>query len=1128
MAPRNRKHILSRSRSRWLALGLFLLALTGPLATGWQTLLGCDPFAINDASLRLPLSFAFGPAFATLGSLIVVYRPQNRIGWLCLLIAFLPWTVAADLYVQCGLDGTISSPGKEYVAWFLYAYSSFGIILLLFLLPLVYPTGRFISPLWRRFAIVCLITEVLIMTGLGMLPDLSQSNGMDRFPLANPFGELPLPEWWFSLFYTLFNLGFVFLNLVGAASIVVRFRRSVGDERQQIKWLAYFLSISITIQMLVFNLPGAFFAPQIYDTVWFALVIWANFLGFPVVIGIAIFKYRLYAIDLIINRTLVYGGLTLLITAAYLIFVGGIGMLAANQSGQVIGTVLATVIVAGVIRPVYRTLQATANRLVAVPMTPPIPAHPPLANRGRNLPVEAINITHSAGKIERERMTHASNLSPSATKESAKTIADMIPKASARWLVLLIWVPVAALFPTFLAFDIVRDYPHILAECQGALGMFGGCDQLALSSAEIAVLSSWGLTLSHYASYMIALVVLAQLLYLSLGLLILRQQGLSRLGLTVSLGLIVIPFSMYSGGDEFGSIHANLAVPGAVVSSIGSMIMVTFLYLVPNGRFSPRWAYIPLLVNILLFTPMVLEFVVPFPDWIESLGHRALVIFVILGMAFQIYRYVKEATQEERQQTKWIIFGVVSLAAAVLLWVPVFGGELTISSGRARLLANVGTWTLIYLGKYFLPIAITIAILRYKLWNIDLIINRTLVYGGLTVMVALIYFLTVGGLGLLFHASGNSIISLLATALIAIAFQPARERLQRGINRLMFGQRNDPYAVLSHLNQQLQTTVVPAETLNSIVETIAATLKLPYAAIELVEQEAQIGQASVGEPLGEVVELPLRYQNERVGRLLVSPRSPSEHFTPQEEQLLADIAAQTGSVASATRLTLALQRSREQLVLAREEERRRIRRDLHDGLGPTLASQTLKLDMVLETLNGASPAAVDDIKLLKEQTQQMVVDIRRLVYELRPPALDELGLLEALRSHVAQLSSKSGSLQIAIDAAPEPLPALPAAIEVAAYRVALEAVTNVIRHAQAKVCRVRFEIAEDEQPSTLLLTVTDDGIGMPVDLRAGVGLISMRERAEELGGTCTIESNPSGGTQVSATLPIATSKSWHK
>ncbi|MEZ4710158.1 MAG: ATP-binding protein [Caldilineaceae bacterium] len=140
---------------------------------------------------------------------------------------------------------------------------------------------------------------------------------------------------------------------------------------------------------------------------------------------------------------------------------------------------------------------------------------------------------------------------------------------------------------------------------------------------------------------------------------------------------------------------------------------------------------------------------------------------------------------------------------------------------------------------------------------------------------------------------------------------------------------------------------------------------------------------------------------------------------------------------------------------------------------------------------------------------------------MRPPTLDELGLLEALRAHVAQMSGANDSLHMTINAVPEPLPPLPAAVEVAAYRIALEAVTNVIRHAQARTCRVRFVIDANQQPSTLVVTVTDDGVGLPANLHSGVGLSSLRERAAELGGSCTIGSNPGGGAQVSAVLPFS-------
>ena len=1488
-------------RFRWLTVGLFLLALApGPVALGWLVLLGCDPYLVNDASARLPLGLTAGPAFAILGGLIFRYRPHNRIGWLCLVLGFcLSTNNAVDLYAQCGLAGTIAAPGKAYAAWFLYSYGTFVILPLIFLLPMVYPTGRFLSPRWRWFTIVSLIVLTLIYTGMGLVPDLSRSNGMDRFPVANPWGVLPLPSWWFSLFYTLTNLSFVFLNLVGVAAMVVRFRRSVGDERQQMKWLAYFLTIAIGIQMLFFNLPAAFWYPQLIESIWFDVVLWLVFLGFPLVIGIAIFKYRLYAIDIIINRTLVYGGLTLLITAAYVLFVGGIGTLAANQSGQVIGLVVGTAIVVVGLRPLHRMLQMNVNRFVAVsPLPQPALygterfASAPVVSGGRSegdiatdnpitsppyiggvrniasIPAQRNPILHwialvswglivlaylilflfglkldysdmlvpcaggwdagcnpmaisaaevavlsswgltirtyalamtpvyvvlllvywvlgglilwrqgtsrlglavslalivlpvstltggidwvtinpnlaflavfvsnlgmaivlaffyliptgrfsprwayiplvcsllflgvgqlevsgiltlsdqatslafitlfslvllggsfqiyrylkDSNPIERQQtkwifvgvLTYVlavivwvlifggvldipagqprllanfggwySNLlallilpvaitmailryklwdidliinrtlvyggltllitvvyvflvggistltanqsgqvmglvlatgivavgvrplhrSLQATADRFVAVPDLPPvgepmneptmqmtdparpRSFIRWIALVIWALIVLAHLVLFVFDLNVDFAQMLVPCSG--GLDGGCNFLAISESEMAALTVWGLTPRAYALAMNLVPIIVLLVYWLLGGLILWRQGMSWFGLAVSLALIVTPIMAYSTDTDWTLVNPNLVPLGAIVVFLGTVIMLLFLYLIPNGRFSPRWAYIPMICTLLLIggAPLEISGVIAPPAQVEPLINITTISLVLLGGGLHIYRYLRDSTPIERQQTKWILFGILSFIVAVIIWVIVFGRAVAIPDGEPRLLANFAGWLLTGLFLLALPVAITLAILRYKLWDIDVIINRTLVYGGLTLAVVLIYTLTVGGLGVLFHTTGNFIISLLATALIAIAFQPARERLQRAVNRFMFGQRDDPYAVLSHLSQQLQTTAVPTETLTSIVETIAATLKLPYVAIELVEQEAQVGQAAVGEPVGETVELPLRYQKETVGRLLVSPRAPGEKFTIKEQQLLADIAAQTGPVASATRLTLALQRSREKLVLAREEERRRIRRDLHDGLGPTLASQTLKLDIVLDMLTSDPSTAGQHVTQLKAQTQQMVADIRRLVYELRPPALDELGLLEALRSHVAQMSGTNGRLSISIAAKPDPLPALPAAIEVAAYRIALEGVTNVVRHAQASHCQVRFAITEEQPLPNLVITITDNGRGLPSLFQSGVGLTSMRERAEELGGVCTVGAAQNQGTRVRAVLPFST------
>ncbi len=215
----------------------------------------------------------------------------------------------------------------------------------------------------------------------------------------------------------------------------------------------------------------------------------------------------------------------------------------------------------------------------------------------------------------------------------------------------------------------------------------------------------------------------------------------------------------------------------------------------------------------------------------------------------------------------------------------------------------------------------------------------------------------------------------------------------------------------------------------------------------------------------------------------------------------------------AVALAADLQRSRERLVTAREEERRRLRRDLHDGLGPQMASLTLTIDIARKLLE-TDPSGADVLLAdITGHAQAAIADIRRLIYDLRPPALDDLGLVPALR----ELSTRYGQsgLRIEIDTV-ERLPALPAAVEVAAYRIAQEALTNAMRHADAHNCMLRLTVGARQ----LQVEVSDDGRGLPEDLRAGVGLRSMRERAEELGGVCIIESRPEGGTQVLARLPL--------
>ncbi|MBL8046068.1 MAG: sensor histidine kinase, partial [Anaerolineales bacterium] len=464
-----------------------------------------------------------------------------------------------------------------------------------------------------------------------------------------------------------------------------------------------------------------------------------------------------------------------------------------------------------------------------------------------------------------------------------------------------------------------------------------------------------------------------------------------------------------------------------------------------------------------------------------------------------------------REQLKGLVYATsLALLIAALLygaatfWLnPLLAFEITLISSSA-VIAVIAT-------------AVSLAILRYRLFEIDLVINRTLVYGLLTLIVAGLYVLVVGGLGVMFQAAGNWAFSLLGVGLVALVVQSVRQQLQSAVNRLMYGERDDPVSVLNRLGARLEATLAPEAVLPVLAETVGQTLKLPYVAIKVNESLAAEYSNAGTPPSAGLQAIPLKHQFETIGFLLVAPRAPGEPFSPLDQHLLENIARQAGMAVHAVSLTKDLQTARQSLVTAREEERRRLRRDLHDGLGPALASQGLKLAAAKQLLQHDPASAEPLLNEVMAQTQETVSDVRRLVYGLRPPALDERGLAEAIRDHVTQ--SVNGSLRVEVGELPAALPALPAAVEVAAYRIALEALTNVIRHAHAQQCSIQFQGNAHE----LRIEIADDGRGLPAELRAGVGLRSMRERAEELGGSLKVQAGLNGGTQVSAALPLGES-----
>jgi hypothetical protein len=361
-----------------------------------------------------------------------------------------------------------------------------------------------------------------------------------------------------------------------------------------------------------------------------------------------------------------------------------------------------------------------------------------------------------------------------------------------RWIVFLALSLFAlANLALFLA-DLRQDFHQMLVPCSGE-----GCNFLAITSTEVTALETWGITTRTYALLMSAVPLFVLAGYWFLGGLVLWRQGATRVGLAVSLALIVLPVSTYAGDNNWSTGDPRLFGPAVLTAVLGTGIMLAFFYLMPSGRFSPRWSWIFLLSFFGLMTVLTLEanrLILPSARTL-AVASTSAVVHMLLTAGFQVYRYRKDSTPLEQQQTKWILFGILAYALSVVVWVLVFGGALDLPAGRPRLLVNVLGWTSILIFLLGLPAAITIAILRYRLWDIDLVIRRTLQYALLTALLGLVYFGGVVVLQNLFGAvtgrADSPIITVISTLTIAALFNPLRRRIQTFIDRRFFRGKYD-------------------------------------------------------------------------------------------------------------------------------------------------------------------------------------------------------------------------------------------------------------------------------------------------------------------------------------------------
>jgi hypothetical protein len=383
-----------------------------------------------------------------------------------------------------------------------------------------------------------------------------------------------------------------------------------------------------------------------------------------------------------------------------------------------------------------------------------------------------------------------------------------LPGYARRWIALAFWALIALAFLGFFLLDLRQDYFQLLTPCLGA-----DCNWMAISSAEVGILQSWGLSLQAYAALMTGAALFTVTVYWLLGGLLLWHLGPSWIGLSVSLVLLVIPISLISDSSTVYVSFPGLLIPLILLSALGRIFILLFIYLFPNGRIYPRWASIPLGAAILITgISTILEINgIGFYSAVQVPLLLATFALGFLGGIFQILRYLHSSTFIERQQTKWALLGMIILILSIPIWVLFFGGGLNIPSGEPRLVGSIIGWLLIMLLMAALPVTIAIAILRYRLWDIDVIIRRTLVYGGLTATLVLVYFGSVLMLQSLFQAftgqSQSPLVIVISTLAIAALFNPLRKRIQTDIDRRFYRRKYDAEKMLEIFAAQLRQEV---------------------------------------------------------------------------------------------------------------------------------------------------------------------------------------------------------------------------------------------------------------------------------------------------------------------------------
>jgi signal transduction histidine kinase len=609
----------------------------------------------------------------------------------------------------------------------------------------------------------------------------------------------------------------------------------------------------------------------------------------------------------------------------------------------------------------------------------------------------------------------------------------------------------------------------------------------------------------------------------------------------ILLGLVTL-IAAANLGQQYGE-YGLLTRPGSLpaarwIVAIGTwswpagLFLGIFLFLLfPDGRpASPRWnlllklgalGYVLANASFVL-TPGELDarpVILRNPLGVEGPGHVIVNIFGLIGFPLIIATFIggivslilryRRSQGVERQQLKWFAFAGAIVGAVFLLtglW------DLIIPEWVARV-----TDALPFL---VVPVAIGVAILKYRLYDIDLVINKTLVYGSLAGFITAVYVGVVVGIGTLFGRGDepNLGLSILATAVVAVAFQPVRERVQHLANRLVYGKRATPYEVLSEFSHRMASTYAAEEILPRMARILAEGTGAAQARVwlrvagELTPaaswpEDAGNGQAPDPHQADLLVEV--THQGEDLGALSIS-KAPGDRLSPAEDKLARDLASQAGLVLRNVRLIEDLKASRVRLVQAQDQERRRIERNIHDGAQQQLVALNVKLGLTRAIAPKDPVKAEQLLAQLQEETNQALSDLRDLARGIYPPLLADQGLKAALEAQ-----ARKSPLTVTVEG--DSIGRYPQEVEAAVYFCVLEALQNVAKYAGAAKATVRLFVGDGD----LGFKVSDDGTGFDPDKTPrGSGLTNMADRLAALGGGLDVESAPGVGTAVHGRLPM--------